>query len=95
MAKNQRLIFVLTFVHLLFFQETKYNRLHTYIYSDQIVSSRKFSKHVFVQNANRDVFWCVCVLFARGSFNNYVDKKRGRGSVESPRLVTWQRICIM
>jgi hypothetical protein len=33
-----------------------------YIYSDHIVSSRKFSKHVFVQNANRDVFWSECVF---------------------------------
>ena len=40
------------------FQKTKSG----YIYSDQIVSSRKFSKHVFVQNANRDIFWSVCVF---------------------------------
>ena len=26
-------------------------------------------------------------ISSKGSFNNYVDKKRGRGSVESPRLV--------
>ena len=29
------------------------------------------------------------------SFNNYVDRKRGKGSVESPNLVTWQRVGIM
>ena len=28
------------------------------------------------------------------SFNNYVDRKSGKGSVESPHLVTWQRVGI-
>ena len=28
------------------------------------------------------------------SFNNYVDKKRGKGSVESPQLVTRHRVGI-
>ena len=29
---------------------------------------------------------------SRGSFNSYVDKKRGVGLVESPRGITWQRV---
>ena len=40
------------------------------------------------------VYYCHSkTVTCKGSFNNYLDKKRGRrGSVESPRWVTWRRV---